>query len=100
MKLTRTKNNSIFVKSYFDMFGFICEVVLENVKVFVKLYSESSIVKHTVLFYAECSLKMAFPYYFQTRKQIITNTCNTKYMDIRVKVVSEFHKELMNVGDK
>ena len=37
---------------------------------------------------------------FQTRKQIITNTCNTKYMDIRVKVVSEFHKELMNVGDK
>jgi phage anti-repressor protein len=37
---------------------------------------------------------------FQTRKQIITNTCNSKYMDIRVKVVSEFHKELMNVGDK
>jgi phage anti-repressor protein len=37
---------------------------------------------------------------FQTRKQIITNTCNAKYMDIRVKVVSEFHKELMNVGDK
>lgn len=37
---------------------------------------------------------------FQTRKQIITNTCNSKYMDIRVKIVSEFHKELMNVGDK
>lgn len=37
---------------------------------------------------------------FQTRKQIITNTCNSKYMDIRVKIVSEFYKELMNVGDK
>ena len=37
---------------------------------------------------------------FQTRKQIVTNTCNAKYMDIRVKIVSEFHKELMNVGDK
>lgn len=37
---------------------------------------------------------------FQTRKQIVTNTCNAKYMDIRVKIVSEFHKELLNVGDK
>lgn len=31
---------------------------------------------------------------FQTRKLIITNTCNAKFIGIRVKLVSEFSKEL------
>ena len=31
---------------------------------------------------------------FQTRKEIIKNTCNIKYMDIRTRIISEFCKEI------
>lgn len=35
---------------------------------------------------------------FQTRKLIITNTCNAKFIGIRVKLVSEFSKELRQIS--
>lgn len=35
---------------------------------------------------------------FQTRKQIIINTCNSKFLSIRLKIVSEFHKEFKEIN--
>ena len=31
---------------------------------------------------------------YQTRKMIINTTCQAKFMDLRVKIVEEFNKEL------
>ena len=33
---------------------------------------------------------------FKTRKLIIENTCKERYMDIRVKIISEFNEEIKN----
>lgn len=35
---------------------------------------------------------------YQTRKMMIENTCQAKFMDLRVKVVTEFNKELATVS--